>query len=595
MEAWFSSSQPQYNLSTHPSQYKPHKSTISDLKNSICSTIKPVSEGGFNADEIILELDGFELLDEFTVDELIREGDLLLVGLKQGVSRLENTDGRPVDLPVQMVDSGKKRKMEVDFVQTSQAGPSKKRRKRRESPSSSESSSASSSSSSEPSSSSDSSSSESSSSDSESASSSNDSDGDSSDSDASISSSSAPSEAPIKLKQSSQQRTSKKPHEPQSVEKHVAPGQGSAQTRKRNLRRKLKRQHDIAAARGEELIPPPQVPKGLSEANIAPLGSRPGPTGAFAAPSQPGTPGDLPPVKHSQELVEPDQQLVLASPQPFMDPSRDANLNISMFSLGNKNKKKGFKKQALGFPSIVGKIVFQPEANLSDAAQVSSTVTSAAVAQEPVLPFTTAPIPQPRPRLVPPSEKESLGLLPRNIFVTSVDAEEGLTKKKKKQRGNRTVDDSSYAESSSKVSRDAFVSCQREEEEVVDTLNYGDAVEELTLEAAGDGDREEDTKAKLLWTIAEQSFDSLSPIVQEDKGGVIHAGVVVGWKALALNPITYSPEILLHLATVLACSPTSVTIRRIVRPEWEEAAEEEDNESVAWDRAVEDGWRVVKT
>ena len=66
-------------------------------------------------------------------------------------------------------------------------------------------------------------------------------------------------------------------------------------------------------------------------------------------------------------------------------------------------------------------------------------------------------------------------------------------------------------------------------------------------------------------------------------------------QGLALNPMTYSPEILLHLATILSVTPSGASIRKIVRPEWEEYVEQEEDELVDWDHAVEAGWRVIRS
>ncbi|KAJ8093205.1 hypothetical protein PM082_020690 [Marasmius tenuissimus] len=583
LKAWFSSSQLQCKPGTYSSQHKSQPAKIIDLKKSICATVKPLIEGGFRTEKIILELDGFELLDDLNVEELIRDGDLVVLGLKE-LAEEQNLETPITQSPERL---GKKRKLGAEIPKLHQSEPSRKRRKQQ-----SLSSSVSSTASSEASSSSDPSSSESDSS--SSSDDSDDSDSDTSDSDASgsSSSSSAPSQAPTKPKKHSQNTITNASQKWIATEKHVPPGQGSAQTRKRNMRRKLKRQHDVAAARGEEFAPPSHAPKGLSDANIAPLGIR---------PVQETTQPERPQNDSTQMVVAFEPQLAQLPSQPSIDPSRDADLNISMFSLGNKNKKKGFKRQALSFPSVAGKIIFdaaEGTGNLASSTQFPESSTSAG-SQEPVLPFATAPIPQTRPRLVPPSEKEALGLLPGNVFVSSVDVEEGLEKKKKKKRhqANSDVDEYSYVGSSSTTTKDShgYVSCQREEEEVVDTLNYGDGGEESLKETSGEK-TEEEAKSRLLWTIAEQSFDALLPVSKDVKlEEAVHSGVVIGWKGLALNPTTYSPEILLHLASVLSTSPTGALIRKIVRPEWEEYVEPEEDENVGWERAVEEGWRVIKS
>jgi len=83
--------------------------------------------------------------------------------------------------------------------------------------------------------------------------------------------------------------------------------------------------------------------------------------------------------------------------------------DLTMASLSNKNKRRGFKN-AMG-KELPPKIIFSgqvdPHANTNG--WVRALV----------------------PRLVPPSEKQEKGLLPPNLFVTSVDVEEGLRTSKK--------------------------------------------------------------------------------------------------------------------------------------------------------------------
>ncbi|KAF9262155.1 hypothetical protein L218DRAFT_1000903 [Marasmius fiardii PR-910] len=591
LKAWFSSSQTQWKISTQTSQHKTRPQYISDLKKSLCTTIKPLSEAGINANEIVLELDGFELLDDSTVDELLREGDLVVVGVKEGSANLDEPEPpvHPAITPEHSPGMGKKRKLNANAGQPSHLECRKKRQKRvSSSPSSPESSS-----------SSESSESESGSSTSSSSSSSSESDSEGSDSDASSTNSSSPSE--IRTKPKPPKSLPERSQAKNISRVHVPPGQGSSQTRKRNLRRRLKRFHDTAAARGEEISPPPKTLKRLSEANQAPLGSR---SRDFSTIQSPSTFQVVPSSGHEETGVPDGSGIDSASAAaPYLDPSRDAELNFSMFSLGNKNKKKGFKKQPSNFPKVMGKIVFSADEQLPQTPE-SSNVRDSMIApenegtQDPVLPYMSEPVPQARPRLIPPTEKQALGLLPRNVWVSSVDVEEGLGKsKKKRKKQNAQVIEEVFADRDrTRVHQAGYVSCQREEAEVVDTLNYGD-VEEPVLAFRGEGDshtKEEDTKSILLWSIAEQSFDSLPAITAEGKEGVIHAGVVVGWKALALNPISYCPEILLHLATVLSTSSLSISRRKIARPGWEDYVEEDQDEEVEWERVTSEGWRVVK-
>lgn len=85
--------------------------------------------------------------------------------------------------------------------------------------------------------------------------------------------------------------------------------------------------------------------------------------------------------------------------------------DLTMLSLSNKNKRRGFKN-TMG-KEVSPKIVFSEQ--LSPNTDMNGRVQP------------------PAPRLVPPSEKQEKGLLPPNIFVTSVDVEEGLRQRKKQK------------------------------------------------------------------------------------------------------------------------------------------------------------------
>ena len=69
--------------------------------------MKPLAEGGFSAKEIVLELDGFELIDDLNMEELIRDGDLVVIGLKEPV----NEQDPPITRAPEQL--GKKRKLGV--------------------------------------------------------------------------------------------------------------------------------------------------------------------------------------------------------------------------------------------------------------------------------------------------------------------------------------------------------------------------------------------------------------------------------------------------------------------------------------------------
>ncbi|KAK0442283.1 uncharacterized protein EV420DRAFT_1727526 [Desarmillaria tabescens] len=251
----------------------------------------------------------------------------------------------------------------------------------------------------------------------------------------------------------------KPPPSPVKQQNHVPPGLGTQQTRSRNQRRRLKKKYEAEAANSTPPTAP--RPKDLSSTNGVPLGRK--------------TP-------------------------------TENELSLSMFSLGNKNKKKGFKRK-LTLPAT-SKIVFQGQ----------------------------------MPRLVPPSERENL---PAYVFVTSVDVEADKWGKKEKKEAI---------------------------EEVV--LDYGE-------EEVAEEEDAVDEEANKLWEVAEANFDSYSILNQPDQN---HVGSIVAWKALALNPITFSPEVSLHLARVMAVNAENAyVISRLVRPGWETGDEPTEDETIVWD------------
>ena len=124
-----------------------------------------------------------------------------------------------------------------------------------------------------------------------------------------------------------------------------------------------------------------------------------------------------------------------------------------MGSLSNKNKKRGFKS-AMG-KEVPSKIVF------SDQADSNSNV--------------DLQVPASTTRMVPPSEKQEKGLLPPNLFVTSIDVEEGIL------QGKRSKYDAPNTERSetSPVSRSAGVVDRAAIESKWDSLGLVGGVTEL--------------------------------------------------------------------------------------------------------------------
>ncbi|KAF5392064.1 hypothetical protein D9757_003290 [Collybiopsis confluens] len=349
---------------------------------------------------------------------------------------------------------------------------------------------------------------------------------------------------------------------PSAEQSHVPPGLGSTSTRKRNFRRRLKKKYD-AAAQGQG--PPPSEkpllpkPKRISEANVASLGTRIGGGGTNTARLQ----------EHEVDTVN--------------DP-----LNLSMFSLGNKNKKKGFK-YALVPPSSQKKVFNAPEL----AVELIPTESLDGPLPPSTTIFTSASTEEDRrhqqARLIPPSELQSLGKLPRNMFVTSVDVEEGMWDKSSKKQQKKRKEPLQQEELNGDQSLELY-----DAEEIFD-LDYGTAEGFDTAGATTSEDLRHDSgidsKSALVWSVVEQTFDTY-PLVTS--GSSLENGKMVAWKALALNPETFSPEILLHIATVSHSESNEETsVRRLIRPGWEELDVENVEGLYRLESMIDMGWRVV--
>ncbi|KXN80899.1 hypothetical protein AN958_06846 [Leucoagaricus sp. SymC.cos] len=293
----------------------------------------------------------------------------------------------------------------------------------------------------------------------------------------------------------------------------VPPGFGKSTTHARNLRRKR-----LRAAQAEQRTTSILQQPGVSQVNALPLGERQTPQ----YPSSIGGRG-----KGKEMSVDEGESM-----QVELKEGR----GVMMASLGNKNKKKGFK-QFLTAP-VPKKIVFME----NDDAVVPSL--TPALTSSPVPPPTSqastskSPFPPPQPatgpstqpqnplpRLIPPSEIQERGELPPNMFVTSVDVEADLwnskgKKKKKQQVTNEDV-----------------------------TLSY-DTEEGQHSQATQDGAQADPQKGGIL------SMD------------VIKTAKIVGWKSLDLNPQTFTPEILLIAAELLNYSDDTLSakIQRLSRP-----------------------------
>ena len=193
----------------------------------------------------------------------------------------------------------------------------------------------------------------------------------------------------------------------------------------------------------------------------------------------------------------------------LLDSSSQTNVapTFMMASLSNKNKRRGFK-QAMA-STLPKKIIFS-----------GPDMPTAEEIEKAPLPFTAAPAseimaaaPNSFPRLIPPSEKQENGLLPPNMFVTSVDVEEGMRPAKKKNKKKAQIQ---VAES---YGHDDTI----EVENMV--LDYGEADNHIPTQRESDvspiAQEERD------WTYVDKNWSSLSRITDSAQ---LRPGATVGWK-----------------------------------------------------------------
>lgn len=177
-------------------------------------------------------------------------------------------------------------------------------------------------------------------------------------------------------------------------------------------------------------------------------------------------------------------------------------------SLSNKNKRKGFKSHL--HDEIPQKIVFAADANRAGSAPVAGPSTS------PSGPEAHAPDDQhpsrPAPRLIPPSERQERGELPPNIFVTSVDVEEGLWNGKKRGKSKKKK----------QADADEWV------EETTDWLDYGDSErQQADVEENVADQRPREDVAGVQWEDIERRWDTLIRVTDKSQ---LRPGLLLGWK-----------------------------------------------------------------
>ncbi|KAI0637605.1 hypothetical protein C8Q77DRAFT_1086815 [Trametes polyzona] len=543
--------------------------SVLDLKASLCTDLAPLAQDSVCPEDILLFLDDFELLDASPID-VVRDGDLLIIKKKPTLSSAK----RKASTQDATSPARKRVKTDSTGVAPLKRPTSTKPRPPTPQTSSSDSSSTGSSSDSDTDT------------EDESSSSDSDSDSDSSESDSSSSSSSSSGVPPA---QSSRQNTTNRTEnaaKPQAsgVAKPqnppVPPGFGKPTTHSRNLRRRRKKMYERLAS----TVEPASV-------NEIPLGTR----------------------TQTHELVASEAQDEPPRPQPAKGKGAEASVDAAnapgfmMASLQNKNKRRGFKNAlSQGVPP---KIVFPDSAAVAaaeqsvsagagmdidpDASLVEAELAPAPEEQRPARPESRAA----QPRLVPPSEKEALGLLPANMFVTSVDVEEGMwpargkggKKKKKKQQ-----------QQEARVQEDEAWQQGGEEDSFAGGLPYDDVVEEPVPTTSQTGAGAGNSSSTEHAVVAAQ-WDTLRKL--SDKAQV-QAGATVAWKALGINFATLTPEMLLYVGRVvqsdekLVVQPLTdsgaveVSFGGIVDPE-EAEAEVPAEETFEWTDVFQGDWRLV--
>lgn len=306
----------------------------------------------------------------------------------------------------------------------------------------------------------------------------------------------------------------------------VPPGYGKPSTRNRNLRRRRKR---VA-----EHNQPPDEP-------LAPT------SGANAV---------LPLPIQQNSLTRTSSEAYVADAEPESEP------NVMMVSLRNKNKKKNFRQ--LMVKPLPPKIVFADLENAPNQTEL----------QDKILPTGTSDAEKvavhsvKHARLIPPSERDGL---PSNIFVTSVDVEEGKWPKKRRSKGELVT--ASYDDESCTANF---------------SLDYGSAEVPMTLTNPNEA----------LYLRAEQQWDLLPKITS---GSQAKVDIIVAYKALAINPVTWTPEMLMKVARVKSLSSTHITTSPLQRPVQvsfsglvDVAEGDEEDETNTWADVLSQDWRVVR-
>ncbi|TFK88073.1 hypothetical protein K466DRAFT_489685 [Polyporus arcularius HHB13444] len=460
--------------------------TIHDLKISLCSDLFAFKHASIDAEDIVLILDDFELLDSSPTD-IVRDGDLIIVK-KTPLSTHHKRKAAGQD-----TSSQPRKRSKTDNGKALPKPPTTRLKGRAPSPSSSESSSGSSS---ESSSDSDSSTSDSESSDSDSSSSS---------SSSSLSNSSSSTSS---AKSSKKKLVKGDTGKPKSNTPPVPPGLGKPSTHSRNLRRRRKKMYERLTATAEPTSVN-EIPLGMRAQTVDPSARR-----------QATSPSVEPELLQTQKGKGKERERDLCEPA---EPPQ-----FLMASLQNKNKRRGFKDAlSRGVPA---KITFTEEQDTAMEADADAIMVEATL-QVPTSAKTHYP------RLIPPSERQELGQLPPNVFVTSVDVEEGMWPSKRKNKKRK------------KPQHSEETSVQEEQDPYPNGLPYDDEAAAAMQPAAS---KDVAGSATASGGMTERAaiaakFDSLTKVT--DKAQVV-AGSTIAWTGLGINMDTLTPELLLHIARV---------------------------------------------
>ncbi|WVF70213.1 hypothetical protein IAT40_005002 [Kwoniella sp. CBS 6097] len=551
--------------------------TISALKKYIVHSLAAVAEHATKGKDIVLEIDGFELLGGSGLD-VIEGGDIVSVRLAPGSSKLvtskpisyeskdktnETSKKRRISsVPLDMQEHKRRRMSEraiatpeikhkpkktsvkartkpdgqTSIVQTSQAVLDSEiiSSKRARASSSSSSSSSPSSSSASSSSASDTSSSSSSSSSSDASSSSASSSASSS---SSSSSSSSPS-APESAKRPDTFPVYKQLENSAHSLPHVPPGQGKTATQNRNARRRLARQYKKQAAQASDskFLPATAIKQNNAH-------------------------------RTSESVVEGIAAVISAGASELPVPRSTANRNKKRGFLEDMKAKKG-TKTVFASGEVSDKSVDNSEnpvpteeSRQEHPIDANGSFALPYTTEDPVTLSTQLRTPSKRARVTAPSEMTDL---PSNLFVTS--AEFSRAPISPRQRQKNAVIDQRVSGTDLVGQKNGNIETDGGRNEAVEADDL-DADEEMAM------NEEED-----MWARVDREYESL-PVLSTEQVQSLSVGTVLACKELELNMTTFSPELMLKLVRISSLQDNGlITIEKMTQPipEGYDAQGEED-------------------